>query len=383
MHNPGVVDEKNSTTRCNSTTSMAITMNLENIGWNNDRATHFVSIDTEGATPGRLLRAYRRRYDVQTAEGVLDCEVTGAFRHEHPRLEDFPAVGDWVAVVPVPGEEKGRIHHVLPRQSSFRRVVPGRTSEIQVLAANVDTVFLVSGLDGDFKVRRIERYLTMAYESGATPIIVLNKCDLEPDLDSRIQAVEGVAFGVPIHAVSSLSGKGIDELKEYVIAGKTVVCLGSSGAGKSSLVNALMGNAVMDTGAVRDGDSRGRHTTTHRELFQTPGGGMIIDTPGIRELQVAGDSEHIDSAFEEVEAVLRGCQFRDCTHEGEPGCAVDAALEAGTLDPARYEAYLKLRREMAYAERRSSENFVHEERKRGKEFGKMCKRVMNEKKNRR
>jgi ribosome biogenesis GTPase / thiamine phosphate phosphatase len=356
--------------------------NIEDFGWNVDWATQFAELAVADAIPGRILCEYRRRYTIQTTEGVVDGDVTGAFRHAHTHQEAFPTVGDWVALVPVTGEEKGRIHAVLPRRSAFKRNTPDRTSEIQVMAANVDTVFLVSGLDNDFNLRRIERYLTMAYESGAKPVIVLNKCDLETDLAGRIHAVEGVAFGVPIHGVSSLTGEGIDALQHYAAAGETLVCLGSSGAGKSSLVNALLGREVMDTGEVREDDSRGRHTTTHRELFQIPEGGLIIDTPGIRELQVVGDGENVGAVFEDVEQFLDACQFRDCSHSGEPGCAVEAALEDGSLDPKRYDAYLGLQKEMAYAERRQSENFAHEERKRGKEFGKMCKRVMAEKRNR-
>lgn len=362
---------------------MTTTNTIDDFGWHDGWATQFASLAIAGSLPGRVLREYRHRYTIQTAQGVLDGEVTGTFRHAHPRQEDFPAVGDWVAVVPVPGEEKGRIHAVLPRVSAFRRPAPGRTSEIQVMAANVDTVFLVSGLDGDFNLRRIERYLTMAYDSGANPVIVLNKCDLEPDLAGRICDVEGVAYGVPIHGVSSLDGTGLDELRSYIQPGKTLVCLGSSGAGKSSLVNALLGTTVMETGEVREDDSRGRHTTTHRELFSLPGGGLIIDTPGIRELQVSGSGENLEAAFGDVEAYVGSCQFRDCTHSGERGCAVEAAMEAGDLAPERFEAYRKLQREMAYTERRHSENYVYEERKRSRDMGKMYKRIQSEKKNRR
>ncbi len=358
-------------------------MNLEDYGWSAARNTELAALTLPDAVPGRILREYRHRYAVFTTAGILDAEVTGTFRHEHPRQEDFPAVGDWVALVPVPGEEKGRIHAVLPRKTAFTRPDPGRTSEMQVMAANVDTVFLVSGLDGDFNLRRIERYLTMAYDSGANPVIVLNKCDLEDDLPARITEVEGVAYGVPIHGVSSVSGVGLERIKGYALPGKTLVCLGSSGAGKSSLVNALLGNMVMEIGEVREDDSRGRHTTTHRELFPLPDGGLIIDTPGIRELQVSGSGENLQAAFEDVEALLGNCRFRDCTHSGEAGCAVEAALESGALDAKRFDAYQRLQREMAYTERRQSENYAYEERKRGKEFGKMYKRILSEKKNRR
>ena len=358
-------------------------MTINEYGWTASWAEAWAQHTIPEAIPGRILREYRHRYTVATDVGVLDAEVTGTFRHEHPRQEDFPAVGDWVALLPVAGEEKGRIHAVLPRKTAFTRPAPDRTSEMQVMASNVDTVFLVSGLDGDFNLRRIERYLTMAYESGAKPVILLNKCDLEPDLDSRIAAVEGVAYGVPIHGVSSVSGTGLDTVRSYAEPGKTLVCLGSSGAGKSSLVNALLGNTVMETGEVREDDSRGRHTTTHRELFQLPGGGLIIDTPGIREIQVSGSGDNLEAAFEDVEALLGKCRFRDCGHSGEAGCAIEAALESGALDPGRFNAYQRLQREMAYTERRHSENYAYEERKRGKEMGKMYKRIINEKQNRR
>lgn len=351
-------------------------------GWDTGWEALFHDVGVPDGLPGRVVREYRRLYVVQTDDGALEAEVTGAFRHNHPHTEDYPAVGDWVVLVPVAGEAKGRIHAVLPRRTAFKRPAPGKTAELQVMAANVDTVLLVSGLDGDFNLRRIERYLTMAYDSGANPVIVLNKMDLEPDLAARIRDVEGVAYGVPVHGVSALSGTGLEALGPYCTPGKTLVCLGSSGAGKSSLVNALLGNLVMETGEVRADDSRGRHTTTHRELFPFQGGGLIIDTPGIRELQVSGSGENLETAFEDVEHHAGQCQFRDCTHQGEPGCAVLAAIEEGALDARRLEAYRRLQREIAYTERRLSDNHAYEERKHSKKLGKLYKRIQQEKRDR-
>ena len=358
-------------------------MDPETLGWDSYFDDSFQSVAPPGAVPGRVVREDRERYAVLTEEGERQGEVTGAFRHAHERLEEFPSVGDWVVAEPVPGEAKARILEVLPRRTAFKRTVAGRTSDVQVVAANVDVVFLVSGLDHDANPRRIERYLTLAFESGARPVIVLNKADLADAIDDRIREIAGVAMDIPIETVSATEGDGIDRIRGYVQTGKTAAFLGSSGVGKSTLINALAGDTVMATGAVREDDSRGRHTTTHRELIVLPTGGLLIDTPGMREIQMTGATESAQDAFSDIEALAETCRFRNCGHNGEAGCAIAEALESGELDARRYESYLKLQRELAYNERRASESKHYEERRHAKKLNKLYKRVQQEKRSQR
>jgi ribosome biogenesis GTPase len=250
----------------------------------------------------------------------------------------LPAVGDWVAVTP-----PATIASILPRRSAFIRKNAGLDSTEQVLAANVDSAFLLAGLDDDFSLRRLERYITIAWESGAQPIIVLTKADLSLEVDEAVLAVETVAIGVPVHPISNVTGDGLAALEQYLQPGRTVVLLGSSGVGKSTLLNRLAGEEVMLTREVA-ADGTGRHTTTHRELVQLPAGGMVIDTPGLRELQFwEGD---LTAAFEDLEALALECKFRNCAHISEPGCAVQAAVDDGTLELERLRSWRKLQREL-------------------------------------
>ncbi|MBI2421974.1 MAG: ribosome small subunit-dependent GTPase A [Candidatus Hydrogenedentes bacterium] len=306
-------------------------------------------------------------------------EVTGAFRHRNAQSEVYPAVGDWVAAEALPGEDRALIHAVLPRRTTFKRVAAGGSSEVQVVAANVDVVFLVNGLDHDFNIRRLERYLTLTWESGARPVVVLNKADICEDLEERMAEVDSAAMGAAVHVVSALSGAGMEALRPYLQRGATISFLGSSGVGKSSLINALAGEEIMATRAVRDDDSRGRHTTTHRQLVVLPAGGVLIDTPGMRELQLAAGEESLAAAFADVEQYAAACRFRDCTHENEPGCAVRAAMDTGALDAGRLQSFRKLHREIAYQERRQDQAFKHLEHQRARTQGKLIKRILREK----
>jgi ribosome biogenesis GTPase len=347
------------------------------LGWSESFETAFQDAlgDVPDGVPARIVREDRGIYRAIYDGAEYSAEVTGSFRNAHTHSEEFPAVGDWVVAVPVGDEEKLRIHSVLPRKTVFKRTAVGVTSETQVVAANIDTVFIVMGLDGDFNPRRAERYIALAYESGAQPVVVLSKSDVASDLDEQIIQVENVAIGVSVHPVSSLHDEGLEYLSEYLGIGKTIALLGSSGAGKSTLVNALTGNQTMDTGEVREDDSRGRHTTTHRQLVVLPTGGLLIDTPGMREIQLTGDDESLANTFGDVEALFEQCRFRDCSHDQEPGCAVQGAIESGALDIKRYNSYLKLKRELAYVQRRQSESYAQEERQRGRDFNKMVKRI--------
>ena len=330
-------------------------MNLQGLGYTTDFEREFTRIaDGNGdLVPARIVREDRERFTAVTETGDVTLQLSGRFRHLTDRREDFPAVGDWVAAI-ASDDSTGIIQQVLPRKSSFRRqmVGTGERAEAQVIAANVDTVFLVSGLDRDFNLRRIERYLTIAWDSGATPVIVLNKADLADDLDSIIADTGSVAIGVDILAISAAQQSGIEQLTRYLRPGRTVALLGSSGVGKSTIVNALCGEQRMATRAVREDDQRGRHTTTHRELIMLPSGGLLIDTPGLRELQLWGDEDGLSRTFDDVESIAAGCKFRDCTHDSEPGCAVMAALADGSLDRGRWESYQKQQRELRFLARK-------------------------------
>ena len=350
-------------------------MNLIDLGWTPDRHTHFAPHAAEGLAPGRVLSEHRNAWTVATAHGELMAELCGKMRHEAQSRGDLPAVGDWVAAQCLPAERKAVIRAVLPRRSHFRRLVSGARTEQQVLAANVDTVFLVNGLDGDFNPRRIERYLTQAWESGASPVILLNKADLCPDVDRRVAQVQDCAIGAPVHVLSAARREGLDGLTPYLAPGRTVVFLGSSGVGKSSIVNALLGEERLATTPVREHDSRGRHTTTRRELFLLPGGALVIDTPGLREIKVWGDESGLKQTFEDVEAFARDCRFRDCSHTGETGCGVRAAIERGELSDDRLASYHKLQRELARLAHRQGERDAHYERLRWKSVSREIKRL--------
>lgn len=350
-------------------------MTMTDLGWTPDRETHFAPFTAEGLSPGRVVSEHRNAWPLLTPHGELLAEVCGKLRHEAHSRADLPAVGDWVAAQCLPAEGKAVIRALLPRKSHFRRLAAGSRTEQQVLAANVDTAFLVSGLDGDFNPRRIERYLTQAWESGAAPVILLNKADLCPDVAPCLAQVEACAIGAPIHILSAAQRHGLDGLARYLAPGKTVVFLGSSGVGKSSIVNALLGEDLLATKPVREHDSRGRHTTTHRELFLLPGGAMVIDTPGLREIKVWGDESGLKQTFEDVEEFARDCRFRDCSHSGESGCGVQAAIERGELTEERLESYQKLQRELARLAHRQGERDAHFERLRWKSISREIKRV--------
>lgn len=321
---------------------------IEQYGWNDKWEEKKLG----NGIAGRVLLEHKHLYRVITNEGEWLCSLSGKFKFEHGR-EAFPAVGDWVVLEQMPGEEKGIIHEVLPRSSQFSRKVAGLTIEIQLVAVNVDYVFLVMSLNDDFNVRRLERYLLAAWDSGATPVVVLTKKDACDDLAYYVSEVESVAFGVDVFAVSSVTGEGIDNLANLLSTGKTGALLGSSGVGKSSLINALSGEEVMAVNDIREDDSKGRHTTTHRELTLLPDGGLLIDTPGMREFQLWDTSEGVSASFKDIEELAEGCRFRDCKHVKEPGCAIQEAIYTGALKEDRYKSYVKLMRELAHIERKN------------------------------
>ncbi len=329
-------------------------MDLIHLGWpaSPTLTAAFEPFAAEGFALGRIVLESRGGYRVSTATGDYDAQVTGQFRHQTVAAQDVPAVGDW-AVLQLPcGEGIALIHHLLPRHSQFVRKVAGGKSEGQVVAANVHTLLLVMGLDDDFSPRRIERYLVMAWESGANPVILLNKADLCPDLDGAVTTIAAVALGVPIYGISGIDGTGLDQLRPYLSPGQTIALVGSSGVGKSTLANYLLGDAQQATQAVRQDDSKGRHTTTQRQLFCLPSGALLIDTPGMRELQLWSVTSGLTSTFEDIDALAEGCKFRNCQHQQEPGCAIQGAIAHGGLDPARFHSYQKLQREQRWVAQR-------------------------------
>jgi ribosome biogenesis GTPase len=324
---------------------------LDSLGWSSSFAEAFAPFAPDGLVPARIVREHRGLFRAQAEDGEHVAEVAGRLRHEARSRADLPAVGDWVALRLAPHGPRAIVHAVLPRRSRFVRKLAGEEHGEQVVAANVDTVFLVSGLDHDFNPRRIERYLVMARESGAWPVVVLNKADLVPDASAAQAEVQAIAAGAPVHAISSRAGSGLEQLDPYLRPRETVALLGSSGVGKSTLLNRLSGREQQATLEVRAHDSRGRHATTHRQLFVLPSGALMVDTPGMRELQLWDPGGALDAAFEDVAALAAQCRFADCAHETEPGCAVRAAVDAGRLDPGRLASFRKLRSEAARLER--------------------------------
>lgn len=328
-------------------------MQLQNLGWNG-----FFAIQQCPGTPARVASAARDRFTVLTETGELEAVVSGELRHNSPL---WPAVGDWVSLRP----GTPVIEHVLERRTLLSRKQPGKPIEEQVLAANIDVLFIVSGLDRDFNERRIERYLVIAEQSGARPIVLLNKADLAPtlnfDLDQILHRLTATT-GTPVFPMSAATGLGLEQLNDCMAAGETAALIGSSGAGKSTLVNRLLGRALQPTAAVRADDQRGRHTTTTRSMFLMPAGWLLIDMPGLREVQLWATPDSLDAGFSDIEQLAHSCRFRDCTHSGEPGCA----LADSSIDPGRLENYRKLQRELDYLDRKLDKRLMSENKARWK-----------------
>jgi ribosome biogenesis GTPase len=354
-----------------------IVLDLQSMGWTPFFEQAFEPYQKEGYSAGRVALEHKHIYRVYSEHGDLLAEVSGKLRHQALAREDYPAVGDWVVLSARPEEQRATIHAILPRKSKFSRKVAGEVTEEQIVATNVDTIFLVMAMNQDFNVRRMERYLVLAWESGAEPVIVLSKADLCAEPGELLAQVEAVAIGVPIYMISSAENRGIDQLSAYVSEGQTAALLGSSGVGKSTLINRMYGVDILDTGGIREDDDKGKHTTTHRELVVLPGGGLLIDTPGMRELQLWEASEGLSSSFQDIEDFAAACFYQDCKHQKEPNCAVKQALEDGSLDADRYNSFVKLQKELAYLARKEDKNLQAAEKEKWKKIHQANKKRVN------
>lgn len=331
-------------------------MDLTKYGWNEHWQGLMDSMKEQGkpVVPARVTAQFSKQYRIVTETGEKTAAVTGRYEFEATSRADFPAVGDWVLVELLQGESRAVIHTLLPRASAMTRKEAGSVPDEQVIAANTDTIFIVSALNQDFNVRKIERYLIAVWESGAQPVVLLTKADLCSDPDEYVSRVMSSAPGVPVHAVSSVMDQGKEAIAPYLVPGHTVAISGSSGAGKSTLLNWLSGQEVQRVQGIREDDARGRHTTTHRELFLLPGGAIMVDTPGMRELQLWDSAGGWGETFSDIEELAGQCRFHDCRHEAEAGCAVQEALQEGTLDPGRYANYKKTEKELAHLARKEN-----------------------------
>jgi len=347
---------------------------LDRWGWDDAWAARFAAVAGDGNVPARVVIEHRELYVIRGPHGEGTAEVSGRFRHHAAGRGDYPAVGDWVAVRPPPADGPAVIDAVLPRTNRLSRTAPGDASEEQVLAANLDVLFLVASLNRDLNPRRLERLLTAAALPRCQSVLVLTKSDLCDD-PAAVAADLAVSLGVPAHPVGALTGDGLDALAPYLAGDRTVALLGSSGVGKSTLLNRLLGEELLATGPIRADDDRGRHTTTHRELVRLPGGGLLLDSPGIREFALWADGSDVDGAFADIAALAAGCAFGDCTHSHEPNCAVRRALDDGSLDAGRFESYQKLQREQAYQEARTDERAARDRKDQERRIHRIYKKI--------
>ena len=360
---------------------------LSELGWDDQWASLFTEHAAAGLIPARVSIEFNHIYRVMTAEGELQAQHAGRLLHRATGRHQLAGVGDWVAVRKATQERTGTIEEILPRRSKFSRKVAGELTEEQVVAANIDTVFLVMGLDRDYNPRRLERYLLTSFESGASPVVLLSKADLVTNAADRVAEIAALAPGVPVHAISAvfrehddgtLISPDVASVEQYLGLGKTGALLGSSGAGKSTLINALSGTAALKTASVRASDSRGRHTTRHRQLIVLPGRGLLIDTPGMRELQLWDVTEAARDAFEDIDALSAGCHFTNCRHQDEPRCAVKAAVADGTLAADRFASYRKLQDEIRVLDGKRDVRAQIEEKRRSKAGSRAMKQLQRD-----
>ena len=349
-------------------------MRLESLGWNSLYQSQVTQFERENYVPARVSEEQKNYFRLLSEPGEYIAEVSGKLRYGAEDRDGLPTVGDWVLAHVRPHEGRATIHRILPRRSKLSRKTAGDKTSEQIVAANVDTVFLMSSLNRELNLRRIERYLTVAWESGARPVILLNKADLCDDPEREVLRVEAVANGVPIHVISALTRRGMEALDSYLGPAQTVALLGSSGVGKSTAVNSLIGEDLQRVREIREDDDRGKHTTSCRQLIVLPQGGLLIDTPGMRELQLWESKSGLQRTFQDIDSLAGQCRFRDCRHETEPGCAVSGALEGGRLESERFESFRKLERELAYLARKQDTLAMLAEKKRWKQIHKQHRR---------
>jgi len=344
-------------------------MKLEDLGYNNNLEKFRIDNNLNKVEIGRVIAEHKERYIIKTDTGEFEAEITGNIRFTATGREDFPAVGDWVALTTY-DDDFAIIHKILPRFSMIKRPAVGQFGEIQIIATNIDYAFLVQAIDRDFNINRLERYLTLCYSSKVSPIIILSKIDLINDqqISEIVEHIKARIKNVPIIAISNESKNGYDILKAIIEKGKTYCMLGSSGVGKSTLLNNLSGKTIMRTDAISQSTNKGRHVTSHRELIMLENGGILVDNPGMREVGIADSTSGLEITFDTIVGLSQHCKFKDCTHTNEIGCSVLDAIEKGELDKASYENYLKMEREKAHFE-----STVVEKRKKDKEFGKFVK----------
>lgn len=350
-------------------------MPLKDWGWDDDWAAAFAALPGRGLVPARVVDERRGMFGVVAADGEHGARVPGAMRHRSAARADLPAVGDWIAIEAVAGERATTVRHVLPRRSKLSRKAAGEAMLEQVIAANLDAVFVTTALNQDFNPRRLERFLTVCRESGAATVILLNKLDACPEPEPYLLAARAVASGAPVLTLSAKAGVGLDALSEWIKPGRTVGFVGSSGVGKSTIINRLLGEERIRTFATRASDEHGRHTTTNRELFLLPGGGVLLDTPGMREMQFWEAGRGLAEAFDEIETLSPKCRFTNCGHASEPGCAVLAAVKEGTIAPERLDSWRKLHRELAAKDARVPPAARAAERRRVRENHKAMKKT--------
>jgi len=352
---------------------------LENIGFDKWFIEQTQLIDKKDFSPARVIQVNKDNYLIRNEKNEIKAEVTGKLLFNADSGTSMPAVGDWILVQYFDDESLAIIHEILPRKSILKRKVAGKNIDFQVLASNIDTAFIVQSLDSNFNLRRLERYLVMINESKIQPSVLLSKSDLidESELQNNIKEIKDINQTIEIIPFSNVSGFGLETISNSLQPGKTYCLLGSSGVGKTSLLNRLIGAEIYDVQSIREKDDRGRHTTTSRQMIFLENGSMIIDTPGLRELGIFNMEEGISETFDEISILAKECQFKDCTHTHEKGCAVKQAVEEGQIDEKRYNNYLKIQKESAYYEM----SYL-EKRQRDKEFGKMVKQIMKDKKKR-
>lgn len=355
-------------------------MHLTELGWDEEFARGFAPWATNAhVQPGRVGIEFNYIYRLHMEEGELEAVLAGRLKHKAVSRGELPAVGDWVAVRKRGAGDRGTIVGVLPRRSRFSRRMAGNVTDEQVVAANVGVIFIAMALDQDFSLRRLERYLLLAHESGAAPVILLTKPDLADDVAARVSEVVAAAGDVPIHVLRPKAGEGIELVRAYLTPGQTGALLGSSGVGKTTIINRLMGDDARKTREVRESDSTGRHTTSNRELVLLPGGGLIIDTPGMRELQLWDAADGMRETFEDIDELARACHFTDCRHRGEPRCAVVSAVASGQLPASRLESYLNLQGELSFLARQQDVRAEIEDKRRAKVMGKALKQHLKTK----